>query len=216
MASGRPLLILVPTHLERRVLVASGAFEGRALVHEIGVGPVAAATNAALLAARLAPARVLLVGIAGSYDPARAPIGTARWASRTRCLDLGALPADGVADGTRATPLRLAPPDHAWLVDELELAAPPRAAAPLESCTLLTVHAASSTPAQAAARSRASGALLEDMEGHAVAFACRHAGVPCSIARGVSNATGDREHARWAVEPALIAVRELALEWCGR
>ena len=216
MATGRPLLILVPTRLERRVLEASGEFAGRALVHEIGVGPIAAAANATLLAARLSPARVLLAGIAGSYDLARAPLGAARFATRTRCLDIGALPSDGSADGTRVVPLRLAPPDDAWLVDELELAPPPRLRVPDEPCVLLTVHAASGTSAQATARARAADALLEDMEGHAVALACRTIGVPCSIARGVSNAAGDRAHARWTADAALLAVRELALDWCGR
>jgi futalosine hydrolase len=216
VATGRPLLVLVPTHLERLHLAASGAFEGRALVHAVGAGPLAAAANAALLATRLTPARVLLAGIAGSYDLARAPLGSARFATRTRCLDLGALPCDGSADGTRAAPLRLAPPDDAWLVDDLELALPEPRLAPIEPCALLTVHAASGTREQAEARARAAQALLEDMEGHAVAMACRAVGVPCSIARGVSNAAGDRDHARWAVEPALVAVRELALEWCGR
>jgi futalosine hydrolase len=215
VATGRPLLILVPTRLEKRRLEASDAFAGRALVEEIGVGPVAAAAHAALFVARLSPARVLLVGIAGSYDLLRAPLGEARFATRTRCLDIGALAADGATDWARATPLRLPPPDDRWLVDELELAPTRRASRVHEPCGLLTVHAASSTRAQAAARARASGALLEDMEGHAVALACKAVGVPCSIARGISNAAGDRDHARWAVEAALDAARALALEWCG-
>jgi futalosine hydrolase len=48
------------------------------------------------------------------------------------------------------------------------------------------------------------------MEGFAVAFACRLAGVPCEIVRGLSNAAGDRDPAGWVTADALAAAAAAA------
>jgi futalosine hydrolase len=54
------------------------------------------------------------------------------------------------------------------------------------------------------------------MEGFAVALACRLAGVPCTIVRGISNTVGDREKSRWqtaaAVTAAAAIVRQIVAE----
>jgi futalosine hydrolase len=55
-------------------------------------------------------------------------------------------------------------------------------------------------------------AVAEDMEGFAVALACRLAGVPLTIIRGISNTAGDRDHARWRVPEALAAAAALSLQ----
>lgn len=79
--------------------------------------------------------------------------------------------------------------------------------APSVGLSLLSVCAASANPGQAAIRRlRYSQAAAEDMEGFAVAAACRLAGVPLGILRGISNRAGDRELARWQTAPALTAV----------
>ncbi|NDH95322.1 MAG: futalosine hydrolase, partial [Planctomycetia bacterium] len=66
--------------------------------------------------------------------------------------------------------------------------------------------AASATAEDAATRlEEFPTAVAEDMEGFAVALACRLAGVPCQIIRGISNRAGDRDKARWQIEPALRA-----------
>jgi futalosine hydrolase len=49
------------------------------------------------------------------------------------------------------------------------------------------------------------------MEGFGVALACRLAGVPLTIIRGISNTAGDRDHARWRVPEALAAAAGLTL-----
>ena len=55
-------------------------------------------------------------------------------------------------------------------------------------------------------RARAHGkseTWAEDMEGFAVATACRLANVPLSIIRGISNVAGDRDHRRWEIDLAI-------------
>ncbi len=74
---------------------------------------------------------------------------------------------------------------------------------------LLSVCAASGCVSEAESRSLAyPDALAEDMEGFGVAAACRLAGVPLQIVRGISNQAGDREHGRWQIEAAMIAAIE--------
>src|SRR5439155_15243049 len=85
---------------------------------------------------------------------------------------------------------------------------------PARPALLLTTCAASDSAAHAAIRrARFPDALAEDMEGFGVALACRLAGVPLSIVRGVSNVAGERDPARWRIPAALAAARTRALSW---
>lgn len=153
-----------------------------------GFGLAVAGVQAADAIARHRPERVVLAGLAGSYDAAAAPVGTAMRAGTVRCVGIG-------AGGLSAAQLGFAGSDEVSLADDGPLA--------------LSVTAASATPAEASERATAHpGALIEEMEGYAVALAAMQAGVSCLMVRGVSNMAGDREHARWQVGPALDAVRE--------
>lgn len=205
---GSPTLLLVPTELELRRLEDLGGFvRGRALIQLSGFGPVAAAARTMQLVGTLRPARVLLVGIAGSYDLERAPVESAH--------EFGAVASSGVGAGEGEDfqgPPALGFPQwpgsssttpHA-VTDTLPLAS---AAAPL----LLTTCAAS-TGAEMAARRREAfpAALCEDMEGFGVALACALTRTPLRIVRGVSNAVGDRDPAHWRLPAALEAARVLA------
>lgn len=214
---GGPTLILVPTELERSRLADQGGFPaGAGLVATIGFGPVAAAARTSALLAELTPSRVVLVGIAGTYDPDVLPVGSASE------FDAVAIEGIGVGEGERL----LAPPalgfpqwpgaSAATAIQDRIVLAPfvPRADAPR---VLLTTCAASDS-AEHAARRRARGGgartetvLAEDMEGFGVAFACALADTPLAIVRGISNVVGDRDPAHWRIPSALLAARELAL-----
>src|SRR6185436_11987576 len=193
-------VILVATAFERRQLDEQGGFPG-CRVELCGFGPVSAAAHAALWVASLAPRRVLLVGIAGTLAPGRAEVGSASAFGRVRL--------DGVGVGSGAA---FAPPSVVGFpqweggpgerIDEtLELGGgPPR--------ELLTVCAASASPEEAEARARRyPEALAEDMEGFAVALACRRSRVPLVIVRGISNVAGERDRRAWQVPEALAAAR---------
>ncbi|MEM7516156.1 MAG: futalosine hydrolase [Planctomycetota bacterium] len=216
---GSPTLLLVPTELESQRLDDAGGFEpGSALQALCGFGPVAAAARTSELLSRLRPARALLVGICGSYDDERAPVGSA--------LEFGRVHLDGVGvgegsrfvgppalgfpqwpgsvdagnEGQGDSPARLSP-----IYDEIQLASDSEA-------LLLTTCAASDSPEHAAERLERHPALGEDMEGFAVALSCALAGVPLRIVRGVSNIVGDRDPAHWRIPSALQAARRLALD----
>jgi futalosine hydrolase len=190
MAEPRTLL-LVPTELELARLVELGGFPAdSARIELCGFGPVAAAARTAQLVARHSPATVLLVGIAGSYDLGRLPVGSAA-AFRETAIE-------GLGQGF---------PQWPGIGERVALASGSRAEG-----LLLTVCKPSHSPAEAATlRARFTGAAAEDMEGFGVALACALAGVPCTIVRGISNACGDRNTRGWRVDEALSAARGLAL-----
>lgn len=206
---GSPTLVLVPTELERARLADLGGFgTGAALVDLAGFGVAAAGARTAERLAVLRPARVLLVGIAGTYAPERAPVGSA--------VEFGRVAVEGIGVGSGrdyVPPPALGFPQ--WpggaggerpIFDELELASGTRT-------LLLTTVAASANAAEARLRrERFPDALGEDMEGFAVALACALAGVPLSIVRGFSNEVGDRDSRRWRIPAALAAARAKALE----
>jgi len=207
------MLILVPTAVERTVLVdALGGSLGPADRFElIGFGPIAAAARAAQLLAERRPTGVLLLGIAGSLSDA-CRVGRAYQFRQVACHGVG------VGSGVDFIPAgRLGwpqwPGDNSGGIgaigEEIALSGGPAAGQPAGQ--LLSACAASATADEAAVRRQLfPAAVAEDMEGFAVALACHLAAVPCRIIRGISNQAGDRDPARWQIEPALRAVADLA------
>lgn len=214
----RPLL-LIPTELERgRIAPLVVAACGDAVQIELcGFGPVAAAVRTAQLIAERGPPAVLLVGIAGRFND-RLALGQAYAFERVACHGIGAgsgsafLPAEAlgwsqwpgdasdpqtrIGDSLPATSGRLPVIERAGL--------------------LLSACAAAAGGDDVRARLRLHpDAAAEDMEGFAVAVACRLAGVPLDIVRGISNAAGDRDTSRWQVDDACRAAAELAARLIG-
>ncbi|MFM8803852.1 MAG: futalosine hydrolase [Planctomycetia bacterium] len=208
-------LILVPTEMERRslepiLLPMPGAAVpdgGRlARVALCGFGPVAAAARTAQLLAEHAPARVLLVGIAGRIDE-RLAVGHAYRFDQVACYGVGA---GSGADFVPAAALGW----QQWAGDT----AAPEQVGDLIECgrgggagRLRTACAAAGNAADVLLRRQAfPAAVAEDMEGFGVATACRLWGVPLDIVRGISNTAGDRDASRWQVAAALEAAGRLA------
>lgn len=201
-AGDRPLsLVLVPTEGERSALERAGGFppQGIALA-ACGFGPVAAAARTAALLASLRPRRVLLCGVAGTYDVARLAVGGAASFGRVAIDGIGAGGASAAAIGF---PHWAGDAEHEAIGDEIVLG---------EGPLLVTTCSASASPDEARARARRfPGALAEDMEAFGVALACALARTPLEVVRGASNACGDRERSRWRFDEALAAARALAL-----
>jgi futalosine hydrolase len=215
VALGSPELLLLPTDRERELFREAGPAQGLALVETCGFGPIAAAARTAELLARVRPRRVWLVGIAGTFDPAVAPLGSAVLADSVAIDGIGAGRGERFL-GPRELGLPQWPASDSGVAieDVIELAAAERVrAAAVPAGLLLTVTAASASEAEAAERRRRfPRALAEDMEGFSVALACSLARVPLTIVRGISNRVGDRRPERWAVAEALRAARAVALE----
>ncbi|MDF1836824.1 MAG: hypothetical protein P1V35_03050 [Planctomycetota bacterium] len=195
---GAPL-VLVPTGFERSALRAAGCDWPLELC---GFGVIAAAARTATLLENLRPSRVLLLGIAGTYAPEVLPIASA--------ARFGGIGLWGLGAGNGAQHLGPADMFPQWTCDdgnpiEQDLATT------AGKGRLVTVCAASDSPSAAdPILVRYEDALAEDMEGFAVALACRLKDVPFDCIRGISNVVGDRDKNNWALRPALDAAWHLA------
>ena len=216
----RHSILLVPTELERGLIApAVAAACGSAIRSELcGFGPVVAAARTAQLIAEHRPERVLLVGIAGRYAD-RLAIGQAYAFERVACHGIGAgsgeafvpaeamgwpqWPGDGSDPATR-------------IGDVLACTSGRLPAAAARAGLLLSACSASAGEGDVRSRLRLHpDAAAEDMEGFAVAAACRLAGVPLDIVRGISNTAGDRDLSRWQIEAACRAAAALAATLLG-
>jgi futalosine hydrolase len=215
-------LVLVPTELERGVIapVMAAACGPAVRVELCGFGAVVAAARTAQLVAARRPDRVLLVGIAGQYGESLA-IGRAYVFERVACHGVGAgsgaafVPAAALGwmqwpgDAAGAT---------AVIGDEERCTSGPLPAASATARAGLLLSACAASAGDEDVRSRRAvwpEAVAEDMEGFAVAAACRLADVPLDIVRGISNTAGDRDTARWQIEAACRAAAELAATLLG-
>ncbi len=234
-----PLLILVPTrlerqHLERRVAarLAANAVSADAIRWStVGFGPTVAGTMALEALRQYAPQRAMLAGIAGSLDE-RFPIGSIVEPDEVAIEGIGAW-----VDGKLIGPDRLG-----WRLWEGDSDEPPSTCGELilsldagpfgrsrrdgdspssssgaeSPVAILTVCAASGSREHASARREAfPRAVAEEMEGHSVAVAARVAEVPLTIVRGISNIAGERDKRRWRIDAALDAVADRLAEMIG-
>lgn len=209
---GSPALVLFPTELERQRFADRGGLPlGLAIQKICGFGPVAAAARTAQLIEKLKPARVVLCGIAGTYDDATYPVGSA--------AVFGEVAIDGVGAGQGED--HLLPPALGFpqwpgsedtQVDPIELSLRLATGRDDTGPLLLTTCAASISEDEVRLRlERFPTAVAEDMEGFAVAMACALARTPLTIVRGFSNLVGDRDSRNWRIPSALFAAREKAL-----
>ena len=216
----RHSILLVPTELERGLIApAVAAACGSAIRSELcGFGPVVAGARTAQLIAEHRPDSVLLVGIAGRYAD-RLAIGQAYAFERVACHGIGAGTGDAfVPAETLGWPQW--PGDESdpatRIGDSLSCTTGRLPAAVARAGLLLSACAASADEADVRSRLRLfPDAAAEDMEGFAVATACRLAGVPLDIVRGISNTAGDRDLSRWQIEAACRAAAALAATLLG-
>ena len=224
----RRSLILVPTELERHRLLSIGGAAFESLRIELcGFGPVAAGITATqlLLTNRLSLGsqpgdgtctEVLLCGIAGAYPDSRIVPGQVVRASKVMLDGVGVFEAGTLKSG-RVLGLQPALPDQIELSDAADTPGfnklATQFASDLPAVSMLTVCAASIDQQQARGRSLSYGALVEDMEGFAVAAACQKLNANLSILRGISNVAGDRDKSRWCIDSALGAVAKQVLAW---
>lgn len=208
-------MLLIPTAKEREGLFSVGELHRITSkctldVELCGFGPIAAAANTARFVARSHYRTVILAGIAGSYC-ASLPIGSACLFEQVSCWGVGAgsgkefriAPEIGFSQLTGESPERSTR-------DLISLESP------LSRQTrrlLLTCCAAAQSEDDCLQRlGHFPEAVAEDMEGFGVALACQEAGIPLTIARGISNRAGDRRVSGWAITPALNATAELVID----
>jgi len=213
-------LLLIPTDVER-----GWAGERLSLLaqhHHIeicGLGPILAAARTALLVAHYRPTRVWLVGIGGAID-AQLTLGSAIELDQVACYGIGVGCGDthqsmyelGWQQWSRGAQADSQQSLGEGTLGEVIKLASPSAVSPRSARLLLTACAASADSQDVRRRrQKFPTALVEDMEGYAVATACQLAQVPLRIIRGISNYAGDRQHQHWQTQAAMRAAVELTL-----
>jgi futalosine hydrolase len=157
------------------------------------------------------PDMALMVGSAGSLPDSGLAVGHLVTADVETLAELGAAREAGIGD---AALLRLpdTPQEIGFDPSVTQcLAEAAAAVGPAGRGKLLTVVGVSARPEQALARRRHFGALAEDMEGYALALAGKRFEVPAAEVRGISNAAGDRDRARWDFRAAQDRAQEAVL-----
>lgn len=220
-------LILIPTEFERvRLRESLGDLrEHDARMELCGFGVVASAARTASLFSAALFDHVVLVGIAGAIDP-QLRVGTAYCFAEVACHGIGAGEGPGfISAGAMGWPLWPGdPPSESQEIGDVlpchvmagEGVCGEDGVAGAVGCAgqLLTVCAASGSDAEVATRrSLFPNAVAEDMEGFGVAVACRMAGVPLGIIRGISNLAGNRDVACWRIPEALAAAGRLTRDY---
>ena len=206
-------LILIPTHAEASKLVTVPPIgrshvtvpelNGRPRAVLTGFGLAAAGTLTARHLGVLRPRQALLVGLAGTLDPDRAPIGSVFAATSVVSDGIGVGQGDA-HQGADSLGFVQAP---GLTGHSLSLTVPPC----WQGSTGITCSVASASEHDQQAvgvRSRQTDACLEDMETWAVAIACRDADIPLTVLRAVSNIAGSRDRSEWRIDPALEILRE--------
>lgn len=186
-----------------------------------GVGPLnsAFALAQALPGAKsnaTAPAvGVVNLGIAGSFDLDRLPLGEIVTVDEEIWPEYGVAMDDGVDPRILNFPLFQS--EHGDIWERLELT--PGQSAEQMGLTLdaawssgagLTVAAATGTQTKAAHYAQKHSPVLENMEGFGLAYACRLLGVPFLEARTISNLVGAREKEFWDMKKAFQSLKRLS------
>lgn len=181
-----------------------------------GIGPVNAGFRLGRALAAGTFTGVVNLGLAGSYDLARLPLGQGALVSTETWLDFGLATDTGIEP--RGLGFALGETEAGPVFERLALTPEAAAAAMglalpagLPQAASLTVSAASGTPAVAARRGRAHpDALLENMEGFALAWGCRLCGLPFLEVRAVSNRVGQRPPDGWDLRGGLATLGRIA------
>lgn len=187
----------------------------------VGVGPVAAGISIGMLLERHPEARgVINVGICGSFDTGRLPLGGICVADAEIWPEYGVRGAEGEVSETLGFPmlpgLELDPSNRIDL--------DPAAATTAMGLTLpktwvtgpsLTVAGVSGDEARADHLRRRYQAATENMEGFGLALAARLKGLPFLEIRTVSNQVGARDKSHWDFKAALNALATILPTLCG-
>jgi futalosine hydrolase len=193
----------------------------RVVVCAGGVGKVNAAAAIAVMIDRYQPQLVINIGCAGAYVGSGLSIGNLVVASEEVLADDGVVTADGWKD-LRYMNLPSVEQGGLSCYNLLPLSRhASEKAMQLADCygvflvrgRSATVSTCSGTRQYGAELSHRWNALIENMEGAAVAQVCLRCGVDCLEIRGISNMVEERDLKKWDIPRAVEAVQRFVLKY---
>jgi futalosine hydrolase len=215
--------------LERSGRVKTGGFEYiegavgnlRIVVCAGGVGKINAAASTAIMIDRYQPQLVINTGCAGAYIGSGLSIGNLVVASEEVLADDGVVVADGwkdlrymnlpsVEQGGMSCYNTMPLSRHA---SEKAMQLADYYGVFLVRGRFATVSTCSGTRQYGAELSHRWSALIENMEGAAVAQVCLRCGVDCLEIRGISNMVEERDLKKWDIPRAVEAAQRFVLKY---
>lgn len=193
----------------------------RAVICAGGVGKVNAAAAAAVMIDRHHPRLVINIGCAGAYAGSGLSIGDLAVASEEILADDGVFVADGWKD-LRYMNLPTVEQGGLSCFNMLPLSRHASEKAMqlaeyygvfLMRARFATVSTCSGTRKYGSEISSRWSALVESMEGAAVAQVCLRCGVDCLEIRGISNHVEDRDLSKWDIAKAVEGAQRFVLKY---
>ena len=196
-----------------------------------GIGKAAAAAATITLLHYCRPEALLLFGCGGAYPHSGLGIGDLALADTEIFGDEGVATPDGFADlAAMGLPMRQGdqPLFNTWPTDRQlqELARPVllemvgTLGIKLATGSFVTVSTCTGTAARAIQIEQRTGGICENMEGAAVALACRQLSVPLLEIRGISNLVEDRDPGRWDLAAGMTVAQQAVIgllkKWPGQ
>lgn len=188
-----------------------------------GIGKAAAATASITLMNACQPTALWLFGCAGAYPGARLAVGDLALASEEIFGDEGMVDNRGFHDLQElGYPMRQDadqrrfnnwPVDHGlhdWAQPILAQHAAARGSN-FRSGPFVTVSRCTGSSALSLELEGRTGGICENMEGAAVALACRQMRVPLLEVRGISNLVEDRDTSRWDLPAGMMVAQQAIL-----
>lgn len=190
--------------------------KNRIYMATVGVGVVSAAVALGCLCASVQVSQVIMIGSAAALPESGLSAGDVAVASSEIMAELGVCTGEGLGD---AGSLTLPGLDQAISLDErLSRSLVEAAQGSFHVCSgaFLSVAGASNSHAQAVARADRFRAVVENMEGYALALAGRRFGIPVGEVRAVSNQAGVRDKSTWKLDLANERGQTVVLEYLRR
>lgn len=185
-------------------------------VATVGVGVVSAAVILGRILTAVTVDQVVMIGSAGALPGSGLEIGDVAVASSETLAELGVCDGEGLGD---ASSLHLPGLDQTIALDEdLGNAIVETADKSCRICrgAFLTVAGVSNHSDHAVARAGRFGALLENMEGYALALAGMRFGIKVAEVRAVSNFAGVRDKSAWNMDLANALAQSVVLNYLRR
>jgi futalosine hydrolase len=206
-------LLLIPTHFELECFSTSFhrfAASHRCAIQLCGFGPVLSGIIAARLLAQYNPEQVLLAGIAGSLDP-KLVSGDCLEFDEVLCYGIGSGSGNQFVSAGEMGWCQWRSEDTGTEIRDTICLRP--SMHPNSPAQLLTSTAAAANATDVRMRlEKHPAAQAEDMEGFAVAAACKLAQKPLRILRGISNLAGVRDKSLWRVGEAMASVEKALVQ----
>lgn len=182
----------------------------------VGVGIVSAAVTLGSLLAQIKVDRVIMIGSAGALPGSGLDVGDVAVASSETLAELGICVGEGVGESESLNIPGLN--QTISLAEDLSksMAEATDKSFRISRGAFLSVAGVSSSQSHALARASRFGALVENMEGYALALAGERFGITVAEVRGVSNHAGVRDKSAWNLDLANQRAQSVVLNYLRR